>query len=180
MHTELLQGESSDKISSIWIDYHREKDCISAAIKGSVYELLKQRLKQWYAHSSLSSLTLQPRSPRFVVPLPKEPSGFITLVMESKAKEDILLYGKLEDYQKFGSMEAVTPVLTLQYYTELLETKDLVLMRGDVNGVTTTEAQYLANQLQIFYLGDDKYRIVKDFNHNPASFNFDDVLQDLK
>jgi len=100
--------------------------------------------------------------------------------MESKAKEDILLYGKLEDYQKFGSMEAVTPVLTLQYYTELLETKDLVLMRGDVNGVTTTEAQYLANQLQIFYLGDDKYRIVKDFNHNPASFNFDDVLQDLK
>ena len=103
------------------------------------------------------------------------------IILEAKAQDDILLMGKLEEYQKYKSMEAITPILTLQYYTDLAETKELVLMRGDVmpESITTTEAQYLVNQLQLFYLGDEKYQLVKDFNHNPAAFNYEDLLKEL-
>lgn len=112
--------------------------------------------------------------------MPKE-TGFISIVMEGKANEDLVLFAKLEDYQKKSNTE-IAPLLTLQCYTELASTKDLVLLRGDVppGSLTTTEAQYLVNQLQLYFLRDDKYSLVKEFNHNPSAFNYNTLVEELK
>jgi len=43
-----------------------------------------------------------------------------------------------------------------------------------------TDAQYLVNQLQIYYLADNKYQLVKTFNHDPARFDYNSLINDLK
>jgi hypothetical protein len=36
------------------------------------------------------------------------------------------------------------------------------------------------NQLQVYYLADAKYAAVRTFNHDPAHFDFDAVVNDLR
>ena len=63
------------------------------------------------------------------------------------------------------------PYLLLNHYTELLDAKGIALMAGDLDeNVTVIDAQMLANQVQMFYLGsDDMLQLVEDFNKRWAS-----------
>jgi hypothetical protein len=42
------------------------------------------------------------------------------------------------------------------------------------------DAQYLVNQMQIYYLADVKYAAVQTFNHNPIKFDYETLINDLK
>lgn len=44
----------------------------------------------------------------------------------------------------------------------------------------TADAQYLVNQLQIYYLADAKYEAVKTFNHDPAHFDYNAIIKDVQ
>lgn len=148
----------------------------------------------------------------------------------------------LEDYKVRGT--AASPFLTITHYTDLMDTKDLVLVRGDVvlpgkladtevrlqavqqglllcfllqpyctapytekhgpcdctivqgciclalyvvsNVMLCTASQWILVQagellehLHSFYIRDDRYNHVKEFNHNTQDFNFKEVVRIL-
>lgn len=49
----------------------------------------------------------------------------------------------------------------------------------DPKQLSNADAQFLANQLQLFYAVEDesRYNLVKNFNHFPENFNYEDILQ---
>lgn len=69
-------------------------------------------------------------------------------------------------------------------YTELRESKALVLMRGeyDPKVINGQEAQCLANQLQMYYSqrqNPTKLAQLERFTHQPDQFKHMDVIEEL-
>lgn len=60
MKLELLEGKSADEIKKIWIEYHKDKDVLIAAIPSVTYKVLSERGKE---------------NPLFILPLPRS-QGF--------------------------------------------------------------------------------------------------------
>jgi ATP synthase F1 complex assembly factor 1 len=92
----------------------------------------------------------------------------------------IMLFTGLEDYKARGTQ--ASPYFTVSYYTELAESKDLVLIRGDVvftSKLTDSEAKWLIETAQSFYLNDARYKLVERFNKDAHEFEFTDVLRAL-
>lgn len=162
-----LHQETPERISQLWIDYHVKKEaCVSAVAPAATYALINRRLAE---------------SPLFVLPLPRE-SGFVSVLLQAHAEQDTVMFTELEQYQRAADKSAVPSCLHLRYYTDLAATKDIVLVRGEVDlaRLTTTEAQTLVNQLQVYYLADAKYAAVKTFNHDPAQFDYNAIIDDLR
>ena len=91
-----------------------------------------------------------------------------------------VLFTGLEDYKARGTQSA--PYFTVSYYNEFAESKDLVLIRGDVvftSKISDTEAKWLLEMTQSFYLNDVRYKLVERFNKETHDFEFKDVLQAL-
>lgn len=91
-----------------------------------------------------------------------------------------IIFTGLEDYKARGSQAA--PYVTVSYYKEFAESKGLVLIRGDVvftSKLSDTEAKWLLETAQSFYLNDVRYKLVERFNKETHDFEFKDVLQAL-
>lgn len=91
-----------------------------------------------------------------------------------------MIFTGLEDYKARGT--EATPYFTVSYYTEFAETKDLVLIRGDIvfaSKLTDAEAKWLLETTQSFYLNDNRYKLIERFNKQTRDFEFKDVLQAL-
>ncbi|KAF3581193.1 hypothetical protein DY000_02035205 [Brassica cretica] len=113
----------------------------------------------------------------FVIPLWRG-SGYITMFAQVEAPH--MIFTGLEDYKARGTQAA--PYLTSTFYTELSETKDLVLIRGDVvftSKLTDEEAKWIMETAQSFYLNDTRYKLLERFNKHTHDFEFKDVLQAL-
>lgn len=92
-----------------------------------------------------------------------------------------MLFTGLEDYKARGTQAA--PYFTASFYKEFADTKDLVLIRGDVvfaSKLTDAEAKWLLETAQSFYLNDVRYKLVERFNKDTHEFEFKDVLQALE
>lgn len=88
-----------------------------------------------------------------------------------------ILFTGLEDYKARGTQAA--PYVTVTFYTDFAETKDLVLIRGDVvftSKLSDSEAEWLLETTQSFYLNDVRYKLVEQFNKQTRDFEFKDVL----
>ncbi|KAK1274948.1 hypothetical protein QJS04_geneDACA010971 [Acorus gramineus] len=91
-----------------------------------------------------------------------------------------MLFTGLEDYKARGTQ--ASPYLTVTYYKEFAETKDVVLVRGDIvfaSKLDDEEAKWLIQTAQSFYLNDTRYNLVEQFNKMTHDFEFKDVLQAL-
>ena len=92
-----------------------------------------------------------------------------------------MIFTGLEDYKARGTQAA--PYFTVSYYTEFAESKELVLIRGDVvftSKLSDSEAKWLMETAQSFYLNDVRYKLVERFNKETRDFEFKDVLQALE
>lgn len=92
-----------------------------------------------------------------------------------------VIFTGLEDYKARGTQAA--PYFTVSYYTEFSESKELVLIRGDVvftSKLSDSEAKWLMETAQSFYLNDVRYKLVERFNKETRDFEFKDVLQALE
>ncbi|CAL4888124.1 unnamed protein product [Urochloa decumbens] len=150
---ERAKGLSPEHLVAAWDDYHLGRGHIGASMKTKLYHLLEQR-----------SSTCR----HFVIPLWKG-SGYTTMFMQG-----------LEDYKARGTQ--ASPYYTVTHYTEFAETKDTVLIRGDVvftSKLTDPEAKTLLETAHSFYLNDVRYRLVERFNKETHEFEFRDVLQVL-
>jgi ATP synthase F1 complex assembly factor 1 len=91
-----------------------------------------------------------------------------------------MLFTGVEDYKARGTQ--ASPYFTVSFYTEFAESKDLVLIRGDIvftSKLTDKEAKWLMETAQSFYLNDVRYKLVERFNKETRDFEFRDVLQAL-
>ncbi|XP_022978750.1 ATP synthase mitochondrial F1 complex assembly factor 1 [Cucurbita maxima] len=163
MDMERAKDRSPEDLASIWDDYHLGRGHIGASMKAKLYHLLEQRASDCR---------------HFVIPLWRG-SGYTTMFVQVQMPY-ILLTG-LEDYKARGTQAA--PYFTVAYYKEFAESKDLVLIRGDIvftSKLTDQEAEWLLETTQSFYLNDARYKLVEQFNKQTRDFEFKDVLQALE
>lgn len=154
--------QSPEDLADIWDDFHLGRGHIGASMKASLYHLFKQRVADCRY---------------FVMPLRKG-SGYTTMFTQVQIPH--MIFTGLEDYKARGT--EATPYFTVSYYTEFAETKDLVLIRGDIvfaSKLTDAEAKWLLETTQSFYLNDNRYKLIERFNKQTRDFEFKDVLQAL-
>lgn len=92
-----------------------------------------------------------------------------------------MLFTGLEDYKARGTQ--ASPYFTVTHYTEFAESKGMVLFRGDIvftSKLSDSEARWLLETAQSFYLNDTRYKLVERFNKETHEFEFKDVLQALE
>ncbi|KAF5205157.1 Atp synthase mitochondrial f1 complex assembly factor [Thalictrum thalictroides] len=154
---------SPEELVSVWDDYHLGRGHIGASMKAKLYHLLEQRAMSCR---------------HFVIPLWRG-SGYETMFIQ--VQMPYMLFTGLEDYKARGTQAA--PYFTATYYTEFAESKDMVLIRGDVvftSKLSDSEAQWLLETTQSFYLNDIRYKLVERFNKETHDFEFKDVLHALE
>lgn len=136
---EKLAGESTEKIKEVWTQYHTLKGKLSAVIPADTYGRLVDKARRY---------------PQFVLPLPREvvggeeapgetsdlapgqkKQGYEMQFMEwgflaGKNTPSTVLFTPLAEYKLRG--EFAQPLLVLTHYTDLVESKGVVLMRGEI------------------------------------------------
>ncbi|PON57399.1 hypothetical protein TorRG33x02_293840 [Trema orientale] len=162
MDIDRAKDRSAEDLSSIWDDYHLGRGHIGASMKANLYHLLEQRAAGCRY---------------FVIPLWRG-TGYKTMFVQVQMPH--ILFTGLEDYKARGTQ--ASPYYTITYYKEFAETKDLVLIRGDVvftSKLSDSEAKWLLETTQSFYLNDVRYKLVERFNKETRDFEFKDVLRAL-
>lgn len=202
MKLELLEDKSADEIKSIWLEYHKQKDVLTATIPTDTFKLLVERAKEF---------------PLFIFPLPRD-QGFeffllqfsgntvhftpllcyqvrpVTFYRGRKSTPFVFLFHCsfdrkiIEKWQFFifcqVHKENAPECLNIVHYTELSDKLNIVLMRGeyDKNVINAQEAQCLVNQLQLYYTQNNqsKLDLLKKFTQQPDSFKHMDVINELQ
>ncbi|KAE7995789.1 hypothetical protein FH972_000557 [Carpinus fangiana] len=162
MDIERVKDRSPEDITSIWDDYHLGRGHIGVSMAAKLYYLMEHRAADCHY---------------FVIPLWKG-SGYTTMFAQVQMPH--MIFTGLEDYKARGTQAA--PYFTVSYYKEFAESKDLVLIRGDVvfaSKLSDEEAKWLLETTQSFYLNDMRYKLVERFNKETHDFEFKDVLQAL-
>ncbi|XP_069693044.1 ATP synthase mitochondrial F1 complex assembly factor 1 isoform X2 [Periplaneta americana] len=115
---------------------------------------------------------------QFLFPLPRD-KGYEFILCQFSGHESH--FTPLINYQthKENSPEC----LTMTHYTDIKE-KGLVLMRGEYNKdiLNGSEAQCLANQLQLYYGQDNTKRLqlLERFTYRPQEFKHMDLIAELE
>ncbi|CAL9057490.1 uncharacterized protein LOC135671280 [Musa acuminata AAA Group] len=160
---ERAKNCSPEELVSVWDDYHIGRGHIGTSMKAKLYHLLDQR-----------SITCR----HFVIPLWRG-SGYTSMFIQVQMPH--MLFTGLEDYKARGTQ--ASPYFTVTHYTEYADSKDVVLIRGDVvftSKLSDSEAKWLMETAQSFYLNDVRYKLVERFNKETHEFEFKDVLRALE
>ncbi|RUS14472.1 ATP synthase mitochondrial F1 complex assembly factor 1, partial [Endogone sp. FLAS-F59071] len=94
------------------------------------------------------------------------------------------VFTSLLEYKTKGA--GARPYLTLTHYPDLLPTKGIVLMHGELADsprvLSVADAQFLAFQVQQFYVsgGERKLRLVEKFHEKPDEFDHRVLLEELE
>lgn len=161
---DLVKDEEPAAIEQMWLEYHKTKDStIAALVPTNIYETLMQKSKL---------------CPTFLIALPRN-QGYEFIMLQFTGNE--VHFTPLISYQTHK--ENAPTCLTLVYYPDLKEEKNLVLMRGeyDKNVINAMEAQCLANQIQLYYGENDEKRtkLMERFIKHPDEFQYMDLIREL-
>lgn len=164
MNMEMIQDKTKEEIEQIWMQYHKQNDYICAIMQSEQYEQIFSNGRKY---------------PLFLLPLPREKcyEFFLSQFQGNKIYMTSLLW-----YQTHK--ENAPECLTLAHYTEFKDSKGIVLMRGefDLNFLTSQDAQCLANELQLYYTGNNSHRwkLVETFNNTPNDFKYNDLINQVE
>lgn len=78
--------------------------------------------------------------------------------------------------------ENAPAALVLNYYDEIKQDKNIVLMEGEYDNkvFNLLEAQCLVNQIQIFYANKNKTDLLNNFTNNPSTFDYMNIVRDFE
>ncbi|KAI8578655.1 hypothetical protein K450DRAFT_245913 [Umbelopsis ramanniana AG] len=162
---ELLEKENAETIHKIWTEYHADKDCITASIPAHVYGTLYQNSLKF---------------PMFIVPVPRDEGVefFLLQFIYHQA-----MFTSLLEFKTKG--EEARPYLTITHFPELISSKDIVLMKGEITDtklLSPANAQYLAFALQQFYVtgGESKRKLLEIFHSKPQEFDYNQVIKEME
>uniref|UniRef100_K3X797 ATP synthase mitochondrial F1 complex assembly factor 1 n=1 Tax=Globisporangium ultimum (strain ATCC 200006 / CBS 805.95 / DAOM BR144) TaxID=431595 RepID=K3X797_GLOUD len=152
---ELLENESQEQIRAIWENYHREKDdSLATTLASEQYANLVQRATA---------------SPFFLFPVYRK-EGFFNMICQFQDTCFLLTY--LEAFKENPGL--APPCLTVSLYDDLVENKQIGLLRADViNMLDKKESQVLLDQLVASYSDEKLFAWVHRFNHEPEQFDFE-------
>ncbi|KAI9209735.1 ATP11 protein-domain-containing protein [Polychytrium aggregatum] len=162
MQLDKVATETPERIGEIWNTYYSSKpNYVSALVPGEFYKKLSERAKTY---------------PMFILPLPRD-QGFEFVLLQFSGNQTFLT--PLIEYQTHR--ENARPHLVLNYYTDLVEDKGIVLMSGELGATESgassfsiSDAQNLVYQMQLFYVTgpDSMTSLVERFNKDPANFDY--------
>ena len=160
MKMSLIVRETPSQIESIWSQYHQDKQrTISSTLPKASFKKLLARGSQ---------------APFFIFPVKKDTGYFILF---SQQQDNSFIVTTLEEYQKDPTN--ATPNFVLTMFDELVDTKGLALVRGDIIGnFTDEESDTLRKQIFEHYLEDPKFALVDQFNNQPSKFDFQKYIDD--
>ncbi|XP_065409865.1 ATP synthase mitochondrial F1 complex assembly factor 1 isoform X1 [Chrysemys picta bellii] len=164
LNVEMVKEKTPEEIKQIWKQYFSAKDTVYAVIPAETFDLMWKRAQN---------------CPSFLCALPRK-EGYEFFVGQWSGTE--LHFTALINIQTRG--ETATSQLILYHYPELQKEKGIVLMTAemDSNFLNVSEAQCIANQVQLFYATDrpETYGLVETFNHRPNEFKYMAVIAELE
>ena len=164
MKVDLIENKSKEEITEIWHQYHKQKDCIAGVLTKEQFEKIFERGQKYNT---------------FLLPLPRE-NGYEFIMIQFHGTEVHMT--PLLWYQTHK--ENAPECLKMVHYTELMDSKSIVLMRGeyDSKALTAAEAQCLANELQMYYSSDhpQRLRLLQTFTEKPDEFKHMDLVSHLE
>lgn len=174
VHMDLLEGHTADEVKEIWTHFHRTKpDCIYAVVPSTSYDNIYDLATQY---------------PAFLYPLPRadksvpndEHGGYEFFLGQFNGHA--FYFTSLIIYQRYK--EAAPPIFVMRFFPELSNKKGIVLMNGefDKNSINMLEAQCLANQVKLYYNGEDlrKKLLLHKFLKDPEVFNYADLISEFE
>lgn len=171
---DLMKNLSPGELSRLWFEYHSKKeDCIYSILKAEEYDMITDIASEY---------------PLYMYPIPRadtsdatnESVGYQFFI--GQFANNSCYFTPLVYYQRYKDLAPVS--LAVNYYPELKEEKGVVLMNGDYDKkiINTLEVQCLANQFKLYYERPDerKKQLLHEFNKNPGSFNYLDVVTEFE
>lgn len=136
-----------------------------------------------FAWDHLKPILLLPiilHSPMFVLPIFRGPNAFETFTLQCQLP--YVLFTSLEEMKRNGS--AAAPHFVLTHYSELINSKGIVLVRGDIlqpGSLDALQASSLSAHCHQFYTDPNgaKAGFVRAFNHRQHEFDFKRMLDSL-
>lgn len=160
---ELLADKSAKEIEEIWCKHYLEKDAVAAVIPTATFQVMQERFQQFNT---------------FLFPLPRD-QGYEFFVVQFLGQE--AHFTSLINYQ--AHKENAPECLNMMHYTELAESKGVVLMVGeyDKDILSSTEARCLADQVELYYSRPSAARldILTKFTSTPTLFSHDDLITEM-
>lgn len=193
---EKLAQEPTETVGKLWTGYHTMHEKLSAVIPKDTYEAILETAQKY---------------PMFILPLPRTEPGsgdqktafemyllqWTMLPRSASTPPDApqpsaLLFAPLAEYKL--RQEFAQPALILSHYTDVADSKGVVLMRGDITGrrgddstegaplISQQDAQLLAMSMQRFYraepgeAGEQRTALLKKFHDDPSNFELDKLL----
>lgn len=164
MKIELLKCKSNEEVKYIWTEHFRHKDAVSGIIPASTYDKLQETAQKYST---------------FIFPLPRD-KGYEFILAQFEAHE--VHFTSLINYQAYK--ENAPECLTLVHYPDLKEERNIVFMHGeyDKNVINAFEAQFLVNQLQLYYGGSDRVKraLLEKFHLSPEQFKHMELVNQLE
>lgn len=160
---------TTPQITALWTDYHRNTDKnqynVSSVISAEQHNVMSQNIKQ---------------SPISIIPVITKCTGSVEYwPCLIQWQDNIALLTAVSNYQQASTK--LIPSCTITLYNDLLNDKDITLIRGDIvipTDMTKSQFSILLQQLIELYTNSELYdRYVYTANHKPNEFVFDDVLQ---
>tara|TARA_B110000285_G_C14883691_1_gene495145 strand:- start:150 stop:623 length:474 start_codon:yes stop_codon:yes gene_type:complete len=111
----------------------------------------------------------------FIWPVPKgaAPDHFV-LVSQHQDASFVLTF--LGDYQ--ANPTGANPYMVLTAFTELIDTKGICLIRGDlISHLSEDEGQTIMEKLLNSYLRDSEYETIRKFNQEPDKFDYEEYIK---
>jgi len=163
MKLELLEDKTADEVAAIWTEFWSHKDAVSAAIPADVYKEMKERFNKFNT---------------FLFPLPRD-KGYEFVMVQIQGNQ--AHFSTLINFQ--AHRENAPECLGMVFYTELMETKGIVLMVGEFDNkvLDSKEAKYLADMLEIYYCkpSDSKLALLDKFTNQPTLFSHMDLINEM-
>jgi len=163
MKTELLEEKSADEVAAIWTEFWSHKDAVSAAIPAAMYKEMKERFDKYNT---------------FLFPLPRD-KGYEFVMVQHLGNQ--AHFSTLINFQ--AHRENAPECLGIVFYTELIETKGIVLMVGEFDNkvLDAKESKYLADMLEIYYCkpSESKLALLDKFTFQPTLFSHMDLINEM-
>jgi len=164
MKTELLADLNFDEVGKIWTDHYKNKDAVSAVIPTETYKQMSERFREFNT---------------FLFPLPRD-KGYEMVMVQFSGNE--AHFTTLINFQAYK--ENAPECLSMVHYTELEESKGIVLMAGeyDKDVLSPSEAQCLASQVEMYYCKptQEKLDILKQFTYEPTLFQHKLIIDQME
>ena len=152
---------SSTKIKTIWNQYHSvHPKTVSTVIPVHEYQTYTSKLEE---------------SPLFLFPLFREEGHFFLLSQNYEREATFTLS---ESYKE--DLDEAEPQLQLTFFEELMGTKSIVLVRGDINSnlISKTESELVMNAFLDLYTDEHLYKTYTlPFNKQKDKFDHEGFLK---